>query len=392
MHNIDLRTGYLPADPPMEYLPPNFTFSIWNEMCDELPNLLRQGRVRETLAKLPLVAPQEFDILTQNKCLAECAARKVFFLGSAFVHPYLDEDGRWERTKQEGEGAVVIKTIPAPLATAMYFFSQYLHRKPILSYVSYCLNNWRIRNKYGELTLENSEIIDGFLKTADENWFIKIHWVIEKEAVPALEAARNTVRALQEKDTATIEQNLFVITQTLDKMLKILLRMPEGCSTEYYWNQVRPFIFFFDNVIYEGVESLNSQPQKFFGETGAQSSLVPTFDTVLGIEHRPSPLIGHILTMRDYMPVEHRAFLDWLGSKPSLRAFIIKSRSRILVLRYNECLRALHAFRSQHLQWAKEYIAQKDKNPYGTGGTKFLPFLEQMNDETLDHMLPIAVH
>ena len=48
----------------------------------------------------------------------------------------------------------------------------------------------------------------------------------------------------------------------------------------------------------------------FRGETGAQSSIVPSLDAALGILHKDDPLRTYLVETRDYMPPKHRAFIE----------------------------------------------------------------------------------
>ena len=53
----------------------------------------------------------------------------------------------------------------------------------------------------------------------------------------------------------------------------MLRRIPEKMDPALYYKTFRPYIRFFENVVYEGVET---GPLDFRGETGAQSSIMPT--------------------------------------------------------------------------------------------------------------------
>jgi indoleamine 2,3-dioxygenase len=64
-------------------------------------------------------------------------------------------------------------------------------------------------------------------------------------------------------------------------------RMPQGCDPYIYFHRVRPYIHGWKNnpalpqgLVYEGVEEYNQKPQQFRGETGAQSSILPTMDAL----------------------------------------------------------------------------------------------------------------
>lgn len=62
------------------------------------------------------------------------------------------------------------------------------------------------------------------------------------------------------------------------------------------------------------------QAQQLYGETGAQSSIVPALDAALGIQHdRCSWLAAYLGDQRAHMPRAHRAFIASLEAGPSLR-------------------------------------------------------------------------
>jgi indoleamine 2,3-dioxygenase len=114
------------------------------------------------------------------------------------------------------------------------------------------------------------------------------------------------------------------------------------------------------------------------GETGAQSSVIPALVAFFKIRHEPTALTRHVADMRHYMPVGHRALLQRLEVAPDPRPLAERSL-------YNAALEAIAEFRSVHLGWANQYIAQRVADPRGTGGTPFMSWLQQLIDETLAH-------
>jgi indoleamine 2,3-dioxygenase len=148
-------------------------------------------------------------------------------------------------------------------------------------------------------------------------------------------------------------------------------------------------------LIYEGVDDYANKPQEFRGETGAQSSIVPAIDAVLGIEHQPDPLREYLMEMRAYMPPEHRSFIEGLEAQPSVRAAVEAEKGTYPALReaYNTCVYFMQEFRSKHLELAARYIHQQSQrslaNPteVGTGGTPFMRYLKKHRDETAGHHL-----
>jgi indoleamine 2,3-dioxygenase len=149
-------------------------------------------------------------------------------------------------------------------------------------------------------------------------------------------------------------------------------------------------------VIYEGVEAYGGAPQKFRGETGAQSSIIPSLDAALGISHKDDPLRPYLMEMRAYMPPAHRVFIEALEQGRSIRHYVIEHCHQQPALRdvYNACVNWITRFRSLHLEYAGHYIHQQSQhgldNPttVGTGGTPFMPYLKKHRDETLAHLLP----
>jgi indoleamine 2,3-dioxygenase len=176
--------------------------------------------------------------------------------------------------------------------------------------------------------------------------------------------------------------------------------MRELCDPYIYYRRVRPYIFGWkdrpalpDGLIYEGVEEFKGLPQRYRGGTGAQSSIVPSLDAVLGIRHADDPLRAYLLEMRDYMPVGHRRYIAALETGPSVRATVIEENEAILRSHYDRCVELLRAFRAKHLEYAASYIQRQSQvaatNPteVGTGGKPFLQYLKKHRDETAEHGL-----
>ena len=99
--------------------------------------------------------------------------------------------------------------------------------------------------------------------------------------------------------------------------------------------------------------------------------------------------------MRDYMPQEHRMFIETLERGPSVREYVLAHGTDRPALRenYNACIHWITEFRTKHLEYAARYIHQQSQrdpdNPttVGTGGTPFMPYLKKHRDETLEHLI-----
>jgi indoleamine 2,3-dioxygenase len=152
-----------------------------------------------------------------------------------------------------------------------------------------------------------------------------------------------------------------------------------------YNKTFRPYIRFFENVLYEVTERSreNSSSQhapvmvrmNFRGETGAQSSIMPMLVAFMKIPHKPSMLTNHLADMRNYMPAEHRQLIESVAVMPSVRELAEPQM-------YNAVLDAIADFRTVHYGWAQEYINRWTDDPRGTGGTPFMEWLKQLIEET----------
>jgi indoleamine 2,3-dioxygenase len=82
------------------------------------------------------------------------------------------------------------------------------------------------------------------------------------------------------------------------------------------------------------------------------------------------------------MPKPHRAFIQQMKGT-CIRQYVLDNpQNSSLAETYNTCLRKMLAFRQLHLHYATTYIANKVKNPVGTGGTIFMDWLSQLVQET----------
>jgi indoleamine 2,3-dioxygenase len=241
------------------------------------------------------------------------------------------------------------------------------------------LYNWERINKEKPVELGNIRLLNNFALThkSHEDWFVLIHVDIEAKAARAIVKIWEFLQVIQ-KDTIGVLQCLASIFSSLTEMNRTFKRMPEACHPDVYYNKVRPYIFGFNEVVYEGAEP---KTLTLRGETGAQSSILPAFDAFLGIKHTNSILTKHLEEMLQYMPYEHVEFINSIkNSKIDFRDMCAKKpETRDL---YNACIEKIIEFRAQHLEYAVEYIQKRVENPTGTGGTPFIPWLDQLRSET----------
>tara|TARA_B100001057_G_scaffold78877_2_gene74075 strand:- start:2164 stop:3279 length:1116 start_codon:yes stop_codon:yes gene_type:complete len=366
--NLDiLNSGFVPKVI-CEQLPEGF--EDIELLAEELPKVLANEQITDRVAKLET----EKDISRLSLSELERAMLLYSYIGHAYM---------WGKNKVEN-------IIPIQISKTWYDISQKLDRPPILSYASYALNNWKIANPDKPFDVENISIMQNFLGGVDEDWFIMIHVAIEYEAKEILSSLKSFF----------LDKNLdkLYLQKALDSIKKInaiMNRMPEKCDPFIYYNRVRPYIFGWKNnpatpngVIYEGVDAYGGEPQIFRGETGAQSSIVPALDALLGVTHSNDPLREYLDEMRLYMPKEHRELLNGLDewSKNEITKLDIDEESITII---NELIKEVHTFRDKHLEYARVYIYEQsltndsNSNIVGTGGTPFMKYLDKHLQETV---------
>src|SRR5919199_321212 len=196
--------------------------------------------------------------------LPDAAVPRAMVLLSFFGHAYV-----WASWRQ-----APAERLPSPVARPWFRVARRLGRPPVLSYASYALDNWRRLDPGQPIAVGNLALLQNFLGGLDEEWFVTIHIQIEQEAAPALAALPAAQAA---------------VAGAIERMHQTLRRMPENCDPYIYYNRVRPFIHGWQQnpVIYEGVSEYRGAPQGYYGETGAQSTIVPSLDAVLGVAHQP---------------------------------------------------------------------------------------------------------
>jgi indoleamine 2,3-dioxygenase len=295
---------------------------------------------------------------------------RVGFLASAYIN-------------QVGEEPAT--ALPANLAAPLCRACQLLKRPPILSYDGYALYNWKRFRKDQPIALGNIDTIQNFVHLYDEHWFILVHVEIEVLAARILDALVKVQVALSTGKFTIIDQALWAIASAVSDQVKVLRRIPERMDPALYYKTFRPYIRFFENVVYEATEqrlTADSNPHapamvrmNFRGETGAQSSIMPMLVAFMKISHKPSMLTNHLADMRNYMPVEHRQLIETVEAMPSVRELANRQA-------YNAVLDAIADFRTVHYGWAQEYINRRTDDPRGTGGTPYMEWLQQLIEET----------
>ncbi len=358
MDAFDTR-GFLPKLDPLREFPPSSAYGILDTIGNSLPERLADPGFRDWADQLTL---PRFDRPLSPETLPELRLYylRLGFLASAYVN----------QTGQPRAGR-----LPASLAVPLCEVCRLLQRPPMLSYDGYALYNWYRLDKNQPIALGNIDTIQNFVPLYDEHWFILVHVEIEALAANYLGEILSLMRGANGRDSDLVTRVVRRITDGLRQQIAVLKRIPERMDPDLYFRTFRPYIRFFENVRYEGIPGYLANQR---GETGAQSSVIPTLVAFFKIQHEPNDLTRHLEDMRRYMPASHRAFIDLVRKAPDIRTVANP-------VAFNEALEAIAEFRSVHYGWAREYIDERVDDPRGTGGTPFMQWLKQLIDETRAH-------
>ena len=284
--------------------------------------------------------------------------------------------------------------LPANLARPMVAIADRLGQAPLLPYSSYVLDNWYRIDESGPIDLDNIAMFQNFYGGADENWFVLVHVAIEAEAGVLLDDAAKLVTIAKQGDEAEATRLLLEMDQAWERIYGHFARMPERCDPYVYFHRVRPYIHGWANnpalnggLVYEGIEKFGSVPQAFRGQTGSQSSIVPSMDALFQVGHSDDPLKSFLDELHHYRPVPHRRFIEDLAAHSTLRDFVGGSDNQALKDAFNACLEQSARFRTRHLEYAASYINKQagsiagNDPDVGTGGTPFMKYLKKHRDE-----------
>ncbi|MEE2877348.1 MAG: hypothetical protein VX822_06175 [Candidatus Neomarinimicrobiota bacterium] len=365
---VDPERGFLPnPDPILELLP---QYSKWDRLGAETPALLHNRNFRQAVKELPEI---DSSALRDGPELD-----RAMLLLSMFANAYV-----WD-------GYEPSTTIPSPLAVPLCQVAYRCGRPPIASHASIVLNNWRRIDPDGPIELENLATMQNFLGGTDEDWFFLTTAAIEFAGAAAVRASVEGLIAASVGDNGEVGRALGRINEAVKDCLSILDRIPEKCTPEVFYSQIRPFLAGWpeEGVIYEGI---SDEPKTFIGGSAAQSSLLQSIDAALGICHTHIDSGPFLIEMRKYMPPKHRLFLENLEEQTCLREYVKKTGSIELKEKLNESIGIVEKFRKNHMKITAQYIleqADNEEDISGTGGTEFVTFLSRTRADTCGSKIP----
>lgn len=384
LHDYDVtpERGFLtPHDMAAVTLPADFAPIV--NARKMLSGWMTSGRCRHFMNQLP-----QIDMDRHLSALDDAQLRMLMVHYSFIVQAYV-----W------GE-AQAATHLPKNLAVPYCKLADRIGQFPLLPYSAYTLDNWAKIDPAGPIALDNMYVIQNFYGGVDENWFILVHVEIEAKAGAALAAIPALIAAAGTKDLKGVEAGLKAVRAAWELVNPVFDRMPENCDPYVYYHRVRPYIHGWkgnpampDGLIYDGVDQYAGKPQPFRGQTGSQSSIVPTMDALLGISHENDPLKEFLEELHQYRPPRHRKLIEDVAKASVVRACVKNAGRGDLIDLYDDCVDHVQRFRTRHLEYAANYINKQARdsegNPVdiGTGGTPFMKYLKKHRDESRKHFL-----
>lgn len=384
LHDYDVtpERGFLtPHDMAAVTLPDDFAPIVHARVM--MPGWITSGRCRTFMNLLP-----QIDMDRHLPGLSDAQLRMLMVHYSFIVQAYV-----WG----EAEAA---QRLPKNLAVPYCKLAERIGQFPLLPYSSYTLDNWAKLDPAGPISLDNIYVIQNFYGGVDENWFIMVHVEIEAKAGQVLAAMPALIDAVLAKDKAAVTQGLKKIRAGWEEINPVFDRMVEKCDPYMYYHRVRPYIHGWkgnpalpEGLVYDGVDVYGGKPQAFRGQTGSQSSIVPTMDALLQINHENDPLKEFLDELHQYRPPRHRKLIEAVGAQSKLRDFVIADGDKSLIDLYDDIVDHVQRFRTRHLEYAANYINKQARdsegNPVdiGTGGTPFMKYLKKHRDESRNHFL-----
>ncbi len=234
-----------------------------------LPALIEAQTIRSDLQSMPV-----FDMAPIAEVTDLRITERLFQIYSHFANAFVWCD-------QVDPATFVPGSVAVPLVQLAYF----VERPSIVPYASTGLANFDRLDPNGPHELENLRCIQKLVDIQDESWFHLVHVEIEARAGAAIFALMEASRRAKACDGAGVEAELAKVPPVFDKMILSFRRITERCDTNVYYHTLRPYLFGFDGIVYEGVAEFGGKPLTFWGESGAQSTVIPAIKALIGLQH-----------------------------------------------------------------------------------------------------------
>lgn len=385
--NMDV-SKFVPEESPLDALP-RF-YEPWENIVRQLPKLIKDGKLRETVADLQIL-PVSHSLLPTNRHWQR-AYSVLTFISQGYLFENVTS---------------VVDTLPKQLAIPWVEVSRQCGLPPVTTYAAVVLWNWKLINPNKPPSLDNVRALFTYTGTHAEEWFYIVHLAIELAAAPGIKSANECYEAISKEDSEKVVASLNAVASSIVAMIELIKKMRDGCTPEEFFHSVRIWQsgsesdMFPNGLKYESAivkkfddKTIREDCMKFSGASAVQSSIMPAYDILLGIQHTESNK-DFLELQRWHMPLDHRQYLLEKSQLKSARDYVLQKKANVnLVDAYNNCITEIANFRKQHIQLVTSYIInqlpQSDDDgdqARGTGGSLIMEFLKRIRDHVIEHEL-----
>ena len=363
------KYGFLSEDIPLARLPG--PFESWERIADDLPSIIKSGKLREKVDQLPLVTVNDLSLPDKQHW------QRAYCVLSFISQGYICEDDQ-------------CISLPKQLAVPLVDVSSKLGLPPSPCYAAFILWNWRLKNPDEPVSTHNFKTALSFTGSEDEEWFYLIHIRIELAATSGIKAVVDCIEAMKKDDEQKVAQCLNIVTECISDIISIMKEMRQKCVPDTFYNNFRKFLSRPEGGIkYAGTSNPNLVDENH-GASGVQSSIIPLFDIFLGIKLEEGKVKSYLDKMRWHMPREHRQFLLEMSNEMNVREYAINHSSNNAISEaYDGCIEKLLTFRKEHIIMVTSYVINPSRGEAkeGTGGSDLMEFLKKPKDKMSSYKL-----
>lgn len=423
-YGISPITGFLPEDQPQVLLPE--VYAPWLFIAGNLSTLIKTNQLRAKVDSMP--------VIDAGKLHSVAEQRRAYSILAFLAHAYV-----WSPPATNDR-------LPQQIAEPLLELSSKLGVPPLATYAGLVLWNYKLKDLSLDMSpeeafkLSNISALTTYTGEIGETWFYCVSVFLEKSGGPSLSNGMNIIKSAHANDSKGMIASLNLLAKDIVNMTDIMMSLYENLDANFFYNTLRPFLAGWKgmekNGLPDGVYYGDEQTaRKYAGGSNGQSSLIQALDIILNVQHHatgtripPSPMAStnasnsssstssassetsgtpgtpgsgrgnaFLMDMRNYMPKEHREFLEMLEEFSITRKYVVEhAEDSELTLAYDNCIKQLRDFRSKHIQVVMRYISLQSrkqnsgvglamsKGDVGTGGTELMPFLKQTRDEVTD--------
>lgn len=297
---LSFSHGFMPKEEPLRKMP--IAFKIWDTVCEQTPELIKNLNFRDVIKNLPVLIPDE-----QN--LEEKYLSRASMLLGFFAHAYANCAG--ELLSQ--------KDVPDSIMIPWKTISRRLHRpEPFLSYFDLIAYNWKFKDETNKTkSLENMDLLYPIFNCDEESNLYLIQTEMMVNASPM-------VQAVAQAHQATLKNDHHLLGNSLQIMINCLKHITNVSFAKLSYNKRSKN--YMDPVVFTKTMMSFAVPIKedMPGPSGTSFPYAHLTDIFIGRKKYDEGISKEALRIRNLYPPHVKDFLNAV-SKISVEDYILKS-------------------------------------------------------------------